>query len=189
LVNVLLGAALFGERLRRMQWIAVALAAVGVLSLTLGYGAFPWIGIVLCGSFALYGVLRKVSRADSLPGLFLESAAVAPFALGYIAYLAIAGVSSFSPTFPAQSLLLAGGGVVTALPLLWFAHAARTIPLSTLGLIQYLSPTLTFLIGTLLYDEPFTRAHLFTFVCIWLGLALFTADARWQAAKRLRMPK
>ena len=181
LVNVLLGALIFGERLRRLQWAAIALAALGVLNLAVGYGSLPWISLSLCGSFGLYGLLRKVSRAESLPGLFLESAAVLPFALLYVVYLARAGASSFTFHAPVTMALLVGGGVVTALPLLWFAHAARNLRLSTLGLLQYLGPTLTFLLGTLVYREPFTRQHLVTFGCIWFGLAMFTIEYRWHA--------
>jgi chloramphenicol-sensitive protein RarD len=183
LVNVLLGAFVFGERLRLLQWMAVALAAVGVGALAFGHGSFPWVAVVLCASFALYGMLRKTSRAEALPGLFLESAAIAPFTFYYLLRLSHTGAGAFSAGAPATALLLAGGGIVTALPLIWFAHAARNLRLSTLGLLQYLAPTLTFLLGTLLYHEPFTRAHLFTFGCIWTGLALYTFEGRWHLRK------
>lgn len=184
LVNILLGALFFGERLRPIQWIAIALAAVGVLNLTFGYGAFPWIALSLCGSFAVYAVLRKVSRADSLPGLFLESAAVVPFALGYLIYVSFAGKGSFDLPLSPTSWLLIGGGIVTALPLLWFAHAARNLKLSTLGLLQYLAPSVSFLVGVLLYREPFTRQHLVTFGCIWTGLALYTVEGQLRARRK-----
>lgn len=176
LVNILLGWLLFGERLRPVQWAAIGLAALGVLNLTFGYGAFPWIALSLCGSFAVYGLLRKTSRADSLPGLFLESAAILPFAVGYLLFLANSGASAFEFTLTPVPLLLIGGGVITALPLLWFAHAARNLKFSTLGLLQYLGPSISFLVGVFIYREPFTLQHLVTFGCIWAALAIYTAE-------------
>lgn len=178
LLNVFLGALMFGERLRPIQWSAIALAGAGVLYLTLGYGAFPWISVSLCVSFGFYGLLRKLSRADSLSGLLLESAAMVPFALGYVVYLANVGQSHFTLPISRTPLLLMGGGVITALPLLWFAHAARNLKLSTLGLLQYLGPSMTFLLGVFLYKEPFTRQHLITFGCIWAGLVLYTVETQ-----------
>jgi chloramphenicol-sensitive protein RarD len=181
LLNVLLGALLFRERLRPMQWVAIALAGVGVLYLTLGYGSLSWIAMSLCISFTIYGLLRKASGVESLPGLFLESAAILPVGAIYFVHLVQVGRSSFTPDVPAVALLLAGGGIVTAIPLLCFAHAARNLKLSTLGLLQYLSPTITFILGVALYREPFTRQHLITFACIWAGLAIYTIEARWHA--------
>ncbi|RYD83449.1 MAG: EamA family transporter RarD, partial [Verrucomicrobiaceae bacterium] len=183
LVNILLGALLFGERLRPVQWAAIGLAAVGVLNLTFGYGAFPWIGLSLCASFAVYGLLRKTSRADSLPGLFLESAAIMPLAVGYLVYLAHSGESAFELTVTRVPLLLMGGGVITALPLLWFAHAARNLKFSTLGLLQYLGPSISFLVGVFLYREPFTQQHFITFGCIWTALAIYTIESYFRGRR------
>ncbi len=191
LVSVLLGAFVLGERLRRLQWAAVGLAAIGVLALGFGQGAFPWVALGLCATFSLYALVRKISRADSLPGLFVESVVFAPLALGYGAYLAGQGTSSFTPAAPGRAALLAGSGIITALPLLWFAHAARHLKLSTLGLLQYIGPTLTFLLGSLLYREPFSARHLFTFGCIWIALAIYTIEGRRQtiAARRISEPE
>jgi len=187
LVNVLLGAWLFRERLRPLQWAAITLAGIGVSILSLAFGSLPWIALSLCASFALYGVIRKISRAASLPGLFLESAAMIPIFLFYVVHLSRSGASSFTLNDPTTVALLIGSGVVTALPLLWFAHAARNLRLSTLGLLQYLGPTLTFLLGTLVYREPFTRAHLITFGCIWIGLAIYTTESWWQWKQHSRL--
>lgn len=185
LVNVLLGVLFLGERLRRWQAAAIGLAAVGVLSLTVGYGAFPWIALSLALSFGLYGLLRKVSPLGSLEGLSLETAALSVPALAYLVYQEGAGGGSFGHAGAATTLLLAGSGVVTALPLLLFAHAARQVTLATVGIMQYISPTCQFLLGVLVYGEPFTPARLLGFVPIWLAIVIYSVEGLW-AEKRNR---
>jgi chloramphenicol-sensitive protein RarD len=184
LVNVLLGATIFHERLRRLQWAAIGLAALGVLNLARGYGDFPWVALGLCASFVMYGLVRKTTRADSLPGLFVESIPYVPLALLYLWLRHLDGAGHFSFAAPKTAALLMGGGIVSALPLIWFAHAARHLRLSTIGVLQYLGPTLTFFIGALIYHEPFSRQHLVTFICIWAALAMYTAESRWHARRK-----
>ena len=185
LVNVLFGAIFLRERLTRWQFISVMLALVGVLNLTFGYGRFPWLAITLCVSFGLYGLLRKKSGVRPIPGLFLETTLLTPIAAGYLLYLQ----SSDTPTFGSAPwsliLILISTGVVTGLPLVWFGHAARHLRMTTVGFLQYLSPSCSFFLGVFLYDEPFTRAHLITFSFIWLALVIFTIEAiwRWRSAR------
>jgi chloramphenicol-sensitive protein RarD len=180
LVNVLLGVAVLRERLGRAQWIAVALAGAGVAVLTLGYGRFPWIALGLAVSFGLYGLARKTVGADPVVGLLWETAILTPVAIVYLVFLAARGAGEFGGGETTTSALLALGGAVTAVPLVLFALGARALPLSTVGLIQYISPSLQFLLAVLLYHEPFTPAHAVTFGCIWAALALLTWDMRRQ---------
>ena len=144
LVNVLLGAIFLRERLSRAQIASVLLASGAVCYLTFGFGRLPWVALALCFSFGVYGLLRKVSGAASIPGLFLETTLIAPFALGFLLYLAKIGQLHFALTSPGLDLLLVSTGIVTGLPLLWFAHAARHLRLTTVGFLQYLSPSCTF---------------------------------------------
>jgi len=181
LVNVVLGVIVLRERLSRPQLIAVTLAGIGVATLTLGYGSFPWIALTLAVTFGLYGLVRKTVGADAITGLFTETALLAPLAGGFIAVLAARGAGALGGGALVSTLLVLGGPV-TALPLALFAHGARRLPLSTLGLIQYLAPSLQFLIAVFLYREPFTAAHAATFACIWLALGLMT----WDLTTRLR---
>jgi chloramphenicol-sensitive protein RarD len=180
LVNVLLGVAVLRERLSRVQAVAVALASVGVAVLTLGHGRFPWIALGLACSFGCYGLLRKTVAAEALVGLLWETALLAPIGVVLLALAEARGDGAFGHGAPHLSILLALGGVVTAVPLVLFAHGARALPLSTLGFLQYLSPSLQFLIGVFVYGERFTPAHAVTFACIWSALALLTAELRRQ---------
>lgn len=182
LVNVLLGVFVLRERLSRPQVIAVALAGVGVVVLTAGYGRFPWIALTLAVSFGLYGLSRKKVSADAIIGLLFETAILTPFAIGYLTLLAAQGAGALGTGSPGRDVLLVLAGPVTAIPLALFALGARRLPLSVIGLIQYLSPTCQFLLAVLLYREPFTAAHAVTFACIWLALALLT----WDLTTRLR---
>jgi chloramphenicol-sensitive protein RarD len=184
LVNVLFGAMFLRERLTRWQLVSVLLALVGVLNLTLGYGRFPWLAIILCVSFGLYGLLRKKSGVRPIPGLFLETTLLTPIAAGYLIYLERAGPSTLSSASWSFFLLLVSTGVVTGLPLVWFGHAARRLRLTTVGFLQYLSPSCSFFLGVFLYHEPFTRAHLITFIFIWAALVVFTAEAIWRWRSR-----
>ena len=180
LMSVLLGATFLRERLTRWQLLSVILALIGVLNLTLGYGRFPWLAITLCVSFGLYGLLRKKSGVRPIPGLFLETTLLTPIAATYLVYLQRAGNSAFSSAGWSMALLLITTGIVTGLPLVWFGHAARRLRLTTLGFLQYLSPSCSFFLGVFLYHEPFTRAHLITFTFIWIALVIFTAEAIWR---------
>jgi chloramphenicol-sensitive protein RarD len=185
LINVLFGAIFLRERLTRWQLISVLLALAGVLNLTPGYGKFPWIAIVLCVSFGVYGLLRKKSGTRPIPGLFLETTLLTPLAILYLIYLQRAGALTFSRADWSLALLLISTGVVTGLPLVWFGHAARHLRLTTLGFLQYISPTGSFLLGIFLYHEPFTPNHLITFSLIWAALAIVTTEAvhRWHSAR------
>lgn len=167
LVNVLLGVVFLGETLRRLQKVAVALAAVGVSVLVVRLGHLPWISLTLASSFGLYGLLRKRFAIDAVVGLFVETGLLAPFA---IAFLGTQGTA-------APSGLLAASGVITAVPLVLFTEGAKRLTLSTIGLMQYVAPTGQFLIAVLVFGEPFTAAHAATFACIWVSLAIYTADA------------
>jgi chloramphenicol-sensitive protein RarD len=175
LVNVLIGAVFLHERLRGMQWVAVAVAAIGVSWLTWQAGAVPWIGLVLALSFGLYGLLRKTAALGAVEGLTLETLLLAPIAAAYLGWLMLGGHSGFVQGDTTTRLLLAAAGPITAVPLLLFAAGARRIPFSTLGLLQYLGPTLQLLIGVWLYDEPFAeRAP--GYVLIWIALAVFSVE-------------
>jgi chloramphenicol-sensitive protein RarD len=177
LVNVLFGAIFLDERLTRMQVVSVGLAGLGVLNLTFGYGHLPWVALLLCVSFGIYGLLRKQSGTRPIPGLFFETVLLAPIALVYLGLLKMHGHLAFARDGWFLSILLLTTGVVTAVPLVWFGHAARHLRLTTLGFLQYLSPTCSFLLGVFVYHEPFSRAHLITFCLIWLALVVFTAEA------------
>jgi chloramphenicol-sensitive protein RarD len=185
LVNVLFGATFLRERLTRWQLLSVFLALAGVLNLTLGYGRFPWLAIILCVSFGLYGLLRKKSGVRPIPGLFLETALLAPIAAGYLIYLQQGGTGTLGSAPWPMIFLLISTGVVTGLPLVWFGHAARHLRLTTVGFLQYLAPSCSFFLGVFLYREPFTHAHLITFIFIWVALIVFTAEAiwRWRAGR------
>jgi chloramphenicol-sensitive protein RarD len=172
LVNVLLGVAFLGERLNRVQVAAVALAGVGVAILAFGAGSALWISLTLAASFASYGFVRKVAPVDAFEGLYVETLFLAPAALAWIGWLAAHGQSSFHVT-PRTDLLLVLGGAVTAIPLLLFTAAAKRLPLSTLGFLQYVAPSLQFLMAVAVFGEPLTGSHLFCFGLIWTALALF----------------
>jgi chloramphenicol-sensitive protein RarD len=185
LMNVLLGAVFLRERLTRLQLISVLLATLAVLNLTFGYGRFPWVAIVLCVTFGLYGLLRKKSGTRPIPGLFLETIILTPLALAYLAILQRNGTLIFGPHELSLSLLLIICGVVTSVPLVWFGHAARHLRLTTIGFLQYLAPSCTFFLGVFLYHEPFTRTHLLTFTLIWTALIILTVEAvlRWRSTR------
>jgi chloramphenicol-sensitive protein RarD len=185
LVNVLLGAIFLRERLTRWQVVSVSLATLGVLYLTLGYGRFPWVALILCLTFGSYGLFRKKSGTAPIPGLFFETLMLLPVAIAYLFVLGFHGRLMFGHGGLRETLLLISTGVVTAVPLAWFGHAARHLRLTTVGFLQYLSPTGSLLLGVFAYHETFTRAHLITFGLIWAGLAVFSAEAvlRWQSAR------
>jgi len=177
LISVGLGMAVLGERLRRLQGIAIAAAAVGVAIQTWSAGGLPWISIVVAASFGIYGLIRKVARVDSLVGSTLETALLVPVAAVYLLVLALRGGGQLGHADTSTELLLLSTGIVTAGPLLCFNSAARRLPLSTLGFLQYLGPSCQFVLAVALYHEPFARSQLVAFGCIWLGLAIFSLDA------------
>ncbi|BCL61919.1 membrane protein [Desulfomarina profundi] len=176
LINVLFGMVFFRERLRPVQWIALGFVCCGVLYLTFYYGHFPWIAIVLAVTFALYGLLHKKVALVPLAGLCLESLVLFVPACVFLFYLEIKGSGSFLSGGLARSFLLFGTGVITAVPLLFFGYAANKIPLSTLGLLQYMAPTINLLLGLFVYNESFPRERIIGFTLIWMALLLYVAE-------------
>jgi chloramphenicol-sensitive protein RarD len=190
LVSVGLGVALLGERLRRAQLVAIAFAALGVAVLGVGAGAAPWIPLVLACTFALYGLVRKVTPVSSLVGLLIETALVSPFALALLVWLARGGDDHLVSGDARTRVLLLLSGAMTALPLLWFARAARRLPLSALGLFQYLAPTLSAALAVIVYGEPLGRERALALALIWLGVAVFSLDSlRAAGVTRPRSPR
>ena len=181
LVNVLLGYLMLGERLRPVQWGAVALAGCGVAWLTWQSGHPPWIGLALAASFGLYGLLRKTASLGALEGLSLETLVLFPFALGYLIYLTMHDHNAFLQVSPVSQLLLVAAGPITAIPLLLFAAGARRISLATLGLLQYLGPSLQLMLGVWLYHEPFGQDRLIGFMAIWAALVVYSGEGLWRA--------
>jgi chloramphenicol-sensitive protein RarD len=176
ILSVMLGVIFLKERLRVMQWVPVILAAAGVLYLTIAYGAFPWLAIILASTFGFYGLLKKTSPLESMPGLTLETGALFIPAMVYLVVQESQGVGSFGHISWQTSLILASSGVVTAVPLLLFSAATRRIPLSTLGILQYITPTIQFFMGVFLFQEDFDIRRLTGFILIWIALAIFTAE-------------
>lgn len=176
LLSVLMGVVFLGERLRLWQWVSVGLAAVGVLYLTLAYGSLPWIALTLAFTFSLYGLIKKIAPLGSVYGLTLETSILFLPALLYLLYAESAGQGAFTHIGPVMDALMIGAGLVTTVPLLMFASAAQRIPLSLVGLFQYISPTLQFLIGVLLYREPFTPYRFLGFGIVWTALVIFAIE-------------
>ncbi len=174
LVSVFLGIAILKERLDLLQVVSFVLACFGVLYLTVDYGRFPWIAVLLACSFGLYGLFKKTSNLRSLPSLMVETMFLSPLALGIIVYQALNGSGSFVSISMKTDFLLIFAGVVTTLPLYWFAQGAKRIPLSSVGFLQYIAPTLMLCIGVFFYNEIFTRAHLISFGLIWIALFLYS---------------
>lgn len=184
LLSVLLGVIALGERHSVRQWIAVALAAAGVGVLIVVVGTVPWIALTLAGTFALYGLIRKVTRVDAASGLFVETLLVAPAALAYLAWLGYEGTLAFGAAGAADAVVIAASGIVTAVPLMLFAAGAQRLRLATVGFFQYVTPTCHFVLAVFVYGERFTGWHLVTFVLIWTALALYTADTIGAARRR-----
>jgi chloramphenicol-sensitive protein RarD len=185
-VSVLLGMIFLKEQLRRLQLIALLLAATGVITLTVSYGNIPWTAMILAVTFGSYGLLRKVVTTDALAGLTVETVVLAPLAGAFLLFDAWQGEGAFLSSGLKIDLLLMSAGVVTAVPLLLFAAAARRLKLATIGFLQYITPTMHFLQAVLVYNEPFSTAHLTCFLCIWAGLFCYSWDA-WQALAAQRM--
>ena len=184
LLNVVIGVLFLKERLRAMQWLSVAIAFAGVLWLTFQYGRFPWIAMSLATSFGLYGVIRKLVQVDSVTGLGVESAYLLPPVLALLLWFEASGQGVVAAGHGAWTwALLVLSGIATALPLVGFAYAVRRVPLTTVGILQYIAPTLQFLIGVFLLHEPFDRARLVGFACIWLALAVFAGEGLWRSRR------
>lgn len=181
LINVALGRLVFREVLRPVQIAAILCAATGVAVLIVQVGRVPWIALTLAGSFGAYGLLRKQSPLGALNGLALETALLAPFAAGLLLWRHHLGTGALGHVDAGRTLLVLSSGVVTAIPLLLFAYGARRLRFTTLGLLQYVAPTLQFLVGWLAYHEPFTPARAWAFAFIWTGLACYTADILWKS--------
>lgn len=174
ILSVFLGIIILKEKLNILQLVAFLCACTGVIYLTLDYGRFPWISVVLACAFALYGLFKKTTDVDSMPGLMIETMFLAPIALSVIVYRAVVGRGAlFNLSLPTD-LLLIGAGVVTTMPLYWFAQGTKRIRLSSVGFLQYLAPSLMLLIGVFVYDETFSYAHMMSFGLVWCGLILYT---------------
>ena len=184
LMSVVVGVLFFDERLRRFQLVAVLLAAVGVAVLTFSAAAFPWIAMSLAVTFTIYGVIRKQVRVGGMPGLFIETTVILPIAALYLAYLLVNGSASFGAGDAAMNFTLLLAGPFTVIPLLMFALAARRLQLTTIGIMQFIAPTMQFLIG-IYYGETLSLAHKICFAFIWAAIVLFAWDA-WRQSRRIQ---
>jgi chloramphenicol-sensitive protein RarD len=178
LVNVLLGFLVLREKLRPIEWVSVAIAAVGVTWLIAGAGVFPWISLVLAITFALYGLTRKIAGVTSIEALTIETAILLPIAASYLIYRAAQGTLMFGHHAMRLDLLLLAAGPLTAIPLLLFASAVRRLRLATVGLLQYISPTIQFLLAVAVFNEPFGQERLVAFAIIWCAIALYASAQR-----------
>lgn len=185
LVNVLLGVALLSEKLSRAQWSAVALATAGVVYLTVMTGGLPWIALTLAVSFATYGLIRKLVKVEALPGLAIETLVLLPPAVAYLLWCETIGSGALSHSGIVVDALLIASGPVTATTLALFAYGTRLLPYSTVGILQYITPTLQFLCGIFALHEPFERSRAVSFVLIWIGLAIFAS----QSLRPVRSPQ
>lgn len=186
LLNVAIGMAFFGEKMRRLQLVAIALAVTGVAIQVITFGAVPWVAIALAASFATYGAIRKRLPVDSISGLWLETAILTPVMLCYLVFFADSSASDLSANSWQLNGLLVAAGLVTTIPLLCFTAAAQRIRYSTLGFFQYIAPSLMFLLAVLAYGEPLEQSKLLTFVIIWSALALYTIDSILQRQRNRR---
>jgi chloramphenicol-sensitive protein RarD len=183
LVNVVLGVAILRERLNPAQWTAVAIAAAGVGYLTWSAGHPPWISLILAFSFGLYGLVRKLVQVDALAGFGAETLLLLPVGLAYLVWCEIAGVGAVLGAGLGVNLLLIVGGPLTAVPLVLFAFGARRIPYSTVGLLQYIGPTIQLILAVLVFKEPFSGPRVVGFILIWTALAIYAADGLWRSRK------
>jgi chloramphenicol-sensitive protein RarD len=176
LLSVLLGVVFFRERLRPLQWAAIALASAGVVHLTFAYGSLPWIALTLAITFGAYGLVKKTAPLGSLQGLTLETGVLLVPAIMFLVYSDRAGNGAFFNSGAISDVLLMGAGIITAVPLLLFSSAARRIPLSLIGILQYIAPTLQFLLGVLVYKEPFTTTKFIGFGIVWAALIIYGVE-------------
>ncbi len=179
---MLLGVVILKEKLRPWQWLPIGLAALAVIYLAILYGSLPWIALTLAFTFGTYGLVKKAAPLGPIQGMTLETGILAPLAIGWLVFTQVRGDGAFLHTGLTADLLMAGAGVVTTIPLLMFAAAAQSIPLSMVGILQYLAPTLQFLIGVLVFHEPVTHARLFGFAIIWLALLIYALEG-WLARR------
>ncbi|NOY99276.1 MAG: EamA family transporter RarD [Chloroflexi bacterium] len=182
LLSVLLGVIFLHERLRPMQWLPIGLAAAGVLYLTISYGSLPWIALTLAFTFGIYGLIKKTASLGAFYGLTLETGILFLPALAYLIFSEVTGQGVFLHGGVASDVLLVGAGLVTTVPLLMFASAARSIPLSLVGILQYIAPTLQFLLGVLVYKEPFTHDQVIGFGMVWVALIIFGVEG-WVSSR------
>jgi chloramphenicol-sensitive protein RarD len=184
LINVLLGIVVLKERLNRVQWLAVAVASAGVLYLMVVGGHIPWAAFTVGASFGLYGLIRKTVRIDALPGLAIETILLAPFAVGYLIWCHSQGLGALGHSSIGVAALLVFSGVVTAVPLYLFAYGARQIPYSTMGVIQFVGPSLQLACGLIAFGEYFDSARAVGFFLIWVALLIYSGNGLWQARAR-----
>jgi chloramphenicol-sensitive protein RarD len=184
--SILVGVIFLRERMSTGQWVAVGLAAAAVLVLTIEYGSLPWIALTLAVSFGIYGVIKKQVNGGAVDTLTVESAVLTPVGLGYLVYLEAHGGATFGHLGLVHSLLLVATGLVTVIPLLFFASAATRMPLSTLGLLQYLAPTIQFLLGVLYFHESMSTGRWVGFGLVWLALMIMTFSGLRTAARSRR---
>jgi chloramphenicol-sensitive protein RarD len=187
LVTVLMGVLVLSERLRPLQWVALGIAAVAVVGLTVEYGRPPWVALALAFSFGLYGLAKKQAGAGAVESLTFETVVLTPVAVGYIGYLVWSGTSEFGDNGAGHVVLMALTGVVTAIPLICFGAAATRVSLTTIGLLQYLAPTLQFALGVLLFREPMPTMRWVGFGLVWVALVLFTVEAVNHRRRQLRL--
>ena len=187
LVTVLLGVFVLGERLRPLQWAAIGIAGVAVVILTVDYGHPPWIALLLAGSFGTYGLAKKKAGVGAVESLTFETMLLAPLALAYILWLSATGESDFASHGVGHAVLLSSTGLVTAVPLICFGAAAIRIPMTTLGLLQYLAPTIQFVLGLVVFDEAMTPVKWVGFGLVWLALAIFTVEALRHRRRQLQL--
>jgi chloramphenicol-sensitive protein RarD len=184
LLSVLLGVVFLREKLRPWQWALIGLAALGVTYVAVSYGQFPWIALTLAFSFGIYGYVKKAAPLGSLFGLTLETSLLFLPAVGFLLVMERQGQGAFLHAGPIKDVLMAGAGVVTTIPLLLFASAAQRIPLSMVGVLQYITPTMQFLLGVFVYREPFNQSHLIGFCIVWLALILFWVEGYLASRRR-----
>lgn len=176
LFSVALSVIVLRERLNRWKVISLLIATVGVFLMTFQFGQMPWIALIIALSFALYGLVKKMVKVEAIVSVTLETMFILPVVLSYLVFLEIEGTSSLSRISLLEIILLLGAGAVTAFPLLWFAKGAQRVPLSTLGFLQYINPTLQLLVGIFIFNETFTHSHLISFGFIWVALAIFSVS-------------
>ena len=177
LISVLLGVVLLGERLAALHWLAIAIVTAGVAVMTVAGGGLPWVSLAMAVSFSLYALVKKGGRLPSLPGLWVEMMVLAPISLGYLFYIESQGSGAMRTAPPITWMLLFGGGFVTVLPLALFSSAAKTVSLSMMGILQYVGPTLQFLVGVLIFREDFSSGRMWGFALVWLGVGLYLSHS------------
>lgn len=187
LVTVLMGVVVIGERLRALQWVAMGIAFVAVVALTLELGRPPWVALLLAFSFGSYGLAKKKANAGAVESLALETLVIAPVALGYILFLGNQGQSTFGTEGTVHALLLVSTGLVTAVPLICFGAAATRVSMTTIGLLQYLAPTIQFALGVFFFDEAMPPVRLAGYCLVWLALVIFTYEAVTHRRRQLRL--